>query len=369
MANQLIVNGRTSSFDTLSNLLSSGNIVSGAVIKLSSGNHGSANISGFMNSAVTITALAGAKPMLNRLTFINASNWVISNLSIGGGGIVIDNQTNEKSHHITIDNCTISCFDTLVGLTARQMQNLRSGITLYGSNHTITQNHIKNGTGIMVGYHSNNNYIAFNTIENVISDGMHVKGNNNIVEYNLVKDIYKVNGNHNDLTQVMASTGNIFRNNIYVSYTDANRAYKTVPCDFQGIGMFDGFYTNITVENNIVFVDHPIGVWIQGAIKCTVKNNYVSRCGNNAYIKTNLPSVKILPKKSGASSLNNTVINNYAENIVVTQTGGSSVGNIKIKPRAQIPKSILDTFVNFKKIANIQNIDLSFALDKNLFPK
>lgn len=339
-------------FDTLANVFKKKMTFStGSTIYLRRGYHGMPVISGKNSANITIVADNGHTPLVGSLIFMNAEKWIISGLTVTrssipkghsdamtkNSGITIDTQTNENSHYITIQNCSLYSTQNTTGWTEKNWKNCKCGITVHGSNHRIYNNHINNGSGMQFMFHANNCYVGYNVIENIPSDGMGNRGNSNIFEFNIIRNINKVSGNHNDLFQVWSNNGTIIRNNKLVAYTDPKKTILAKPgvSDVQGIGMFDGWYSNMTVENNQVYVDHPIGIWLEGCKNCIVRNNFVKRCGKSTFM-SRLPCVRIGPKKSGAVSTGNVVTNNFAENFELIGTGTFS-NNTKISGTTKPP--------------------------------
>jgi len=331
---------KTKPWKTLTEVASSNKIFNpGDVIYLRRGYHGMPLIKGINTEDVFIKAEQGHTPAIGALTLLNAHHWNINGLTISKStipalhpdllnksyGILIDNQTNKNSHDNTIENCSIYTKQDSSKWGIREWTTMTAGIQVYGNRNVIRHNHFYNGGGIQLGYSSNYCYVGHNIAENLASDGIGQKGNYGIIENNLVMNTHKVSANHNDLMQGWASTGNIVRNNELRAFTDPNQnfisdaGWSTKPTSppgislTQGIGLFDGYYTDWTIENNVIFVDHPIGIWIQGAKGCKVNNNTVCRCGERAWAEERPPTIKIDVKKGGALSTGNIAMNNIAE--------------------------------------------------------
>ncbi len=246
------------------------------------GDHGTVVLSGINTGDVFIEAEAGHTPAV-KLSLLNAQHWLIKGLTILGA-VEIGNPKNENSHDNTFENCYLP----------------NGGFRVCSSRITLRGNHIRNG-GIHFQYHSNNGLVTGNTIEDFFSDAMNMKGNFNVFEYNLVMNSHKVNKNHNDMFQGWASKGNVLRGNEFRAFSDPKQPDLVKPglSDVQGIGLFDGWYEDWIIENNVLFVDHAIGIWLEGAKRCIVRNNTVVRCGENAAIPDRLPNIRITGKKPG----------------------------------------------------------------------
>ncbi len=45
------------------------------------------------------------------------------------------------------------------------------------------------------------------------------------------------------------------------------------------------------------YVDHPIGIWVEGAKNFTISGNDVKRCGKKTYFVSRRPCIHVGPKK------------------------------------------------------------------------
>lgn len=303
------------------------------------GYHGTLTVSGINTGDVLVVAEPGHTPAVH-ISLLNAHHWYFKGLTLLST-VDIDNQTNENSDYNTFEDCYLP----------------NGGFAVYGNYITLRGNHIRNG-GIHFGYHSNYGLISRNVIEDFYSDAMNQKGNYGVWEYNLVMNAHKVSANHNDMFQGWASKGNVLRGNEFRAYSDPNQPDLYAPglSDVQGIGCFDGWYEDWVIENNVLFVDHAIGIWIAGAKRCRVNNNTVVRCGQSAFFSSRFPSIAIDSKKSsdaavpGAPSVNNSVINNLAERFELTTNYNSGVSMGTNLANSVVAKSAFgNTFLNWSR--------------------
>lgn len=312
----------------------------GDTIHLYRGYHGAPTITGINSRDVYIRAVPGHSPAVRNLVFMNAHHWYIKGLTVStfttpknhpdmgtkGSGILIDDQRNENSHHNTIEKCSLYTEPDSSHFTATDWGNKKAGIQVYGNYNKLIGNHLYNGGGIQIGYHSNHTLIRGNVVENIGTDAFGMRGNYCIVEQNLFMNSYKVNGNHNDLFQGWGSKGNIVRNNELRAYTDPNRKYITNTQPYggasqtQGIGLFDGLFKDWVIENNLIRVDHTIGIWALGAEGFTIRNNKIVRCGKKIWRvrKNSAPGIHVGAGKSGRAAKNCVVVNNVAENFMIS---------------------------------------------------
>lgn len=320
-----------SPWSTLAAVAAAKTFLPGDHIYLRRGDHGTATVTGINAGDVFIEPEPGHTPVV-RLSLLNAHHWYFKGLTIPGG-VAIDNQTNENSDDNTFENCYMPS----------------GGFQVCGNRITLRNNHIRAG-GIHFLYHSNSGLVSGNTIEDFYSDAMNMKGNYNLFENNLVMNAHKVSDNHNDLFQGWATSGNVLRGNEFRAYSDPNQPDLAKPgvSDVQGIGLFDGWYVNWVIENNVVFVDHPIGIWLHGAQGCQVKNNTVVRCGQTAILDPRYPNIRVSAKKSGAASTNNVVLNNAAERFELdpVDNAGTSVG-VTLNNIVVAKSAFASTFLNW----------------------
>lgn len=288
----------------------------GDIIYLRRGYHGEFTLSGINADYVTVIAEPGHTPTM-KLTLMNAQYWHFKNITFLKG-VAIDTDANEGSPNNTFEGCYLP----------------NGGFSIFCTNIKILNNHVLNG-GIHYNYHSHNGLARGNVIEDFYGDAFNMKASFCTLEYNVVLDSHKVDANHNDCLQGWGSKGNVIRGNIFAVYTDPTRADISDGVTSaegvsitQGIGCFDGTFDSWVIENNVLFIDHPIGIWILGAKNCTIKNNTVVRCGEKPWSTSRLPNISIQSKKptpNGTPSTGNVVINNLAEAYELTDAGNAGV--------------------------------------------
>ncbi len=125
--------------------------------------------------------------------------------------------------------------------------------------------------------------IRDNLITGFSGDAMRAIGNHARVTGNRVQDCVKVNDNHDDGFQSWAPKDKkgkrqplrdlVLRNNVIVEWTGPRDA--PLRCTLQGIGMFDGPYMGVEVDNNIVAVSAYHGISLYGAQGAHVIRNTV----------------------------------------------------------------------------------------------
>jgi len=306
----------------------------------------------------------------------------------------------KASTNITIQNCTIygaqnviergsgyypsqkSTMTTLRGTSPSQygsywMERIGNGIevglaastTQACTNAKFIGNHLRNYAGFMLDFKGNTTTISGNIIEGATSDAMHVTQNGTVIVNNKIQEMFKVtDSNHNDMIQFRGTVSDIkVQNNELrslvnpfnpylpsgivnyaawagnTSITGNYFPYGAPFSDVQGIGGFDGGDRHI-ITNNIVMVDHPIGIWLEGSDRSLIANNTVIRATSGYYdphiagaysplcTSSRPPGIRIGKKNSGGSytgagSTNCSAFNNISEHFELS-TGTSVDGGI-----------------------------------------
>jgi parallel beta-helix repeat protein len=157
--------------------------------------------------------------------------------------------------------------------------------------------------GISFDYFSDNSVAVNNIINNYSADGCRLIGNNLLFAYNTITNCYDVDENHDDAIQ---------------SYSRGED--NPLAGNPQGIGCFDGFFENWTIENNVVITDHYHGISFYGMRNGRIVNNTVldQVPGNDTS-----PWILINPHKNDTESENCVVANNIVSSAITVE--GSTV--------------------------------------------
>jgi parallel beta-helix repeat protein len=178
--------------------------------------------------------------------------------------------------------------------------------------------------GISIDYFSDNSVAVNNTINNYSADGCRLIGNNLLFAYNSISNCYDVDENHDDAIQSYSrgednSPGTgilsnvVIRGNLIIGTPDRQNQLAGNP---QGIGCFDGFFDNWTIENNVVITDHYHGISFYGMRNGKIVNNTVidQIPGNDTS-----PWILINSHKDGRESENCIVANNIVSSAVTVE--------------------------------------------------
>lgn len=158
--------------------------------------------------------------------------------------------------------------------------------------------------------------ILNNTVRGFSGDGLRGIGPNGLFEGNLVQDCFAVNSNHDDGFQSWSPKNNGPNSTLpglrligNVIWEWSGRADHPLQCRLQGIGLFDGFFRDIEIRNNLVVVDHYHGISLYGGIDGVIANNTVLHPNLQP---GNAPWISVMPHKKGQPSRNIRVESNVA---------------------------------------------------------
>lgn len=314
-------------------------VKAGDTIWLRSGYHGEVLIRGYYNlDHVTVAAVPGHAARLSKLDVIAAEKWVFSGLSVStshttnavsSGSLVSISDHNffGPTSDITFHNGDVFTIDDASSWDAEQWINdTRSAIGVGGDHVTISHITIRNVRfGISVGGHDA--LISHNIIDGFSADGIRGLGDRNVYEYNRIQNCFvsssQGDGNHDDGFQSWSvgpggvGTGQvqdvILRGNVFINYTDLNNPLNA---PMQGIGCFDGDFTNWVVENNVLIVDHWHGISFYGMHDSKIVNNSVIDISPGA---PGAPWIRITDSAQGVSN-NNLIRNNLSSDFSLSGT-------------------------------------------------
>ncbi|SET42256.1 right-handed parallel beta-helix repeat-containing protein [Oceanicella actignis] len=197
-------------------------------------------------------------------------------------------------------------------------RNARDGIRLDGPDGAARGNRL---TGVNFGIQATGPraVVENNEIDLFGADGIRVLGDGSRVHGNLVHNCVATgSGNHDDGIQSWSVGKNRRAGSGVVRDVtlSANRIFEwdrpgsaRLACSLQGIGLFDGVYENLTIENNLIVVDQYHGITVMGGKNVRVVNNTVlnRRPGPQAR-----PWIMFRAHKNGARFGGNVAANNMA---------------------------------------------------------
>ena len=289
----------TATPSTLNSIL--GAAAAGDVIYLDSSNYGAVNISNRKYSDfLTIEAGWGQTPVFSSLTVNSASHIVFSGITIDGNGvrstspegilvnlsssnnIVFEHNTVESTSGAfpwksmgTVLNASIAPSDGVsatqdycVALNNNKIQNVFNGIEVGGD---------------QVGTDGQDDMVADNTIDHFAGDGIDHSVTNIVIQGNVITnglDLCNSKCIHNDGIQgwnwddkLGITNKNVVIDSNYIqSQTVASLPLAVA---LQGIDIFDGFWGNVSITNNIVLTSSITGISIAGVNGLDIINNSV----------------------------------------------------------------------------------------------
>ncbi len=316
-------------------------VKAGDTLWLRSGYHGELVLRGAYNAApITIAALPGHTPRLKRVQIDAAQHWVLRGLSISPShaapiststiATVQDHSWHGPAWDIVIESSDIFTVANTAGWGVNQwLNNVANGVSIQADRIALRNSRIRNVRhGLDVS--GEDAHIAGNTIDGFSADGMRGLGDRGVYEYNRVLNSYvddSLDGNHDDGFQSWSvgaggvGTGEVrgvvLRSNVFIISTDPARQ-RPLRSTMQGIGCFDGFFSDWIVENNVVVTDHWHGITFLGMRDSRIVNNTVVDFDT---VSPGPPWIMVAAHKDGRASQNVVVRNNLAMSF--TLEGGS----------------------------------------------
>ena len=277
----------------------------GDVIYLSSGSYEAVSISNRKYARfLTIKAASGQTPVLSSLAVTSSSHIVFSGLTINADGvrskspggilvnlassnnIVFENNIVEstagafpwkaETTNETVIDASVAPSDGVnasqdycLALDSNQIKNVFNGIYVGGD---------------QVGTDGQNYAVADNTIDHFAGDGIDHSATNIIIRGNHVTnglDICALKCIHNDAIQgwnwndqLGITNKNVVIDSNYIqSQTVTNLPLASA--DLHGIAIFDGFWQNVSITNNVVLTSSISGIAIAGVNGLYIINNSV----------------------------------------------------------------------------------------------
>lgn len=230
--------------------------------------------------------------------------------------------------------------------------NAANGILTTGNKIDVTNSVFRNVKSGINSY-ANNSKIENNLIEHFSGDGLRALGNNSLYQGNTIQYCYQVDKNHADGIQSWSVgedrkpgtgtvTGSIIRANKILNTGSSSHPFK---CNLQGIGMFDGMFTDWIIENNLILVNHWHGITVLGATNVKILNNTVVQTERD---QIGPPRITIgNHKKKNKKSHNNVIANNLLICPNRCPPKNKSIGAFHAKNL--YISSLDDTFVDYSK--------------------
>ena len=320
----------------------SGKVHAGDLLYLLNGNHGELALAPwygkFANTDfITIQAAPGHRPVISGLLAQSCSRWVIRGLTIQGPSVrrwptISIVQLNSVDNFI-VDNNTIYSEADATRWTPVDWstKSFHYGLNIDGKRSSITNNHISNvENGVCISGDS----IRFsaNQIDYFANDGLDFSSSNTVISHNVITNHYGQwhNGFHHDGMQGYPASGETSASNIVIdgnSVMASTGKYVTIPAHptgtgddyLQGISIFDGVWSNLTITNNVVANSTWHGLSFYGVSNAVIANNTLIKQG--AAGTEFVPWIGVFNRKDGTPSSNVAVRNNIASSFNISTAG------------------------------------------------
>jgi parallel beta-helix repeat protein len=281
-------------------------------------------------------------------------------------------RSDQDTSRIAIENATLQSVakvdDVLSWTQVQWLERRRHGIWLLGSESRVLNSSL---VAVQSGIWSpgKNNIISGNRITELTSDGLRA-GSGNVVRNNYVANFLRVDDDHIDGFQSIGDITNPVRDLVLDGNTILEWAYPVdhpLRASLQGIGMFDGFYDNFGISNNVISVTSHHGISVYGGRGGMIVNNtVVQQSGNPGTI----PWIGVFNHKNGTPSQNVTVANNLA----MAFSGASLTNNVVLVSNQVIlyPNTVFQNVTAFdyrlkadSEMVDTANASFSPAVDIN----
>jgi hypothetical protein len=329
----------TTPWKSVAALLASGQVKAGDRIFLQAGYHGPLVVRGYRFTAPVLIAPApGEVAHVDSILIDQSANFVFKDLKVWPSGANPTNTQVIRSYSNSSDlafsgldvRSTPNAPGYMSWSQATWTANKRSGMVLQGARITVQNTRITGVTnGILLSGASG--LIEGNIVDGFAADGMRALGDNSIVRNNKVQNCINIDATHKDGFQAFSmgpkgpGTGVlknlVIENNKIIEW--ASQQTNPLRCKLQGIGMFDGIYDGLRIENNIVVVSAYHGINVSGALNADIRQNTVV---NPNGLAGKHPWVRVANHKNGTPSKNVDMANNFATNITtVTNTANNVI--------------------------------------------
>ncbi len=196
----------------------------------------------------------------------------------------------------------------------------RAGLILNGADSVVADSRF---TGLSFGIITSGARarVEGNIVQGFSGDALRGLGDGSVFRANRVEDCVQINKNHADGFQSWsrspdrrAGTGTVrgltIEGNVFREWTQAQD--NPLRCSLQGIGMFDGMYEDILIQNNAISVSAYHGISVAGGINVRIVHNTLV---NARGLGKEQPWISVSPHKKGALSEHVIIANNIAPRI------------------------------------------------------
>jgi parallel beta-helix repeat protein len=324
-------------------------IKAGDTVILRTGSHGKVNlVDYYVDQPITFQAEAGADVRLSQLTVTAGKNLHFVGLHVSTAFAekwstatlvsVSSAAYQGPASDIVIESCLVESLADASKWTMSDWDTLSAnGISVRGDHVTVRKNTVRNvNFGIVFDNQAPDGVIADNVVDTFAGDGMRGLGDRDRFEGNFVKNALQVNANHSDGFQSWSvgadgkpGTGDVqgivLRGNFFLNKEKTDLPFAA---GMQGIGCFDGTYTDFVIENNVIISDTYHGISLYGAKNARIVNNTVLR--RDATQKA-VPWIGIFDHKNGTKAQGSLVRNNLTAKLSLVAGGATEDHNPTVK--------------------------------------
>ena len=302
----------------------------GDTLLLMDGSYGRLERTSGINSTpeapVTIRSLNGKGAHFESIFLQGVDNVTLRNLSVWPvSNPPASRFVDARGNNTTIDGLDVrsreDALTAMYGWTATEWSaTARDGIATWGANSRILNSRAV-GTSAALTIVGRDSQMIGNQVIGHLADAMRALGDNSLVKGNRTRDAFAVGGNHDDGFQswsqngIVPVTGLTLDGNIIIGWAHPDRDHPLRSWNLQGIGLFDGWYDDLTITNNIVAVTMFHGITVMGVRGALIANNTTLtldyRPGDGGPRGRNSP-IAVFNSKAGNPSTNIIVANNAA---------------------------------------------------------
>lgn len=154
-----------------------------------------------------------------------------------------------------------------------------------------------------------------NVVEGFSGDAYRILGDRNVLRKNIAFNNFKIDDHHNDGIQSWAPSnvdgssvsGLRIEGNTFIEWRgDSSHPLRG---KMQGIGLFDGYFDDLVIENNVIVSSMHHGISVYGARGAVIRNNTVVHSDGLAQ---SYPWIGIFSHKNGTPSKSVSIVNNLA---------------------------------------------------------
>jgi hypothetical protein len=258
-------------------------VIGGDTILLMDGAHGHVRTGEAFDKDVTVQSQNGSNAHLSSIHFSDLAMRIkLKNLKIWRNdadpqGFMI--RSYKGSSFLTFENLDVRSrpdADKQLSWTADRWRAVEGvGMDLRGKNYTVRNCRV---SAVRVGISAigPGALVENNLVMDFTGDGIKSGGSNSTFRNNIIKNRFKIDKTHADGFQAYSPdvlTGLTIEANTILEWTHSRSHPLRGP--LQGIGMFNGYYDNLLIQNNVIATRHFHGITVLGTRHARILNNTV----------------------------------------------------------------------------------------------